>query len=358
MNDYTDRILELLKGHSQFKPLRGDDLVAELRHLDPDTLNDMIDDLQGRGAINRAEITKDGKTYTALWPTGLVPRNLSWKQERDNGKGMFGAQLAHNVQQAAEASRAEIKPETKPAPTKDTTMTRIARPAQSVEEHDQTHDRYAKNVGKVQTSILAVIKPGDVLDVDTIFSRLTIETTLGSVGKTLEVLEKRGLIEMALRFHNKRWRRFFSLPGTDVEAAQHAPVCAEPLCAELPGNLRTLRKIAADDTPAPHVGGPACGPIDLINPPLTAEKEPAQTWADAVCGHIPTPKRSDEAAAPIASQADAPTNPENDGGTHFALFDSGTLLITSGDEFIALTAADATRLASYLSNVHDAMAWG
>ncbi len=346
MNDYTDRILELLKGHSQFKPLRGDDLVAELRHLDPDTLNDMIDDLQGRGAINRAEITKNGKTYTALWPTGLVPRALSWKDERNNGKGLMGAQLAHNLQQDAERSRNTSKPVPTPVPTpaKEPTMTRIARPAQIVEEvapaklvktpHVSNRPRNTGiNGGAVQSAVLAVLEAGGVLDVETIFSRLTVATTKGSVGKILETLGKRGVIEATIQFHNKRHRRFYCMPGTDRAAA---PVCSEPLCAELPGNLRTLRKLGADDHTAD-----AGKTIELINPPFTA----ATT----------APAAPAAPAAPIAPQADAPTLPENDGGTHFALFDSGTLLITSGDEFIALPIAESRRLADYLRNVSDAL---
>ncbi len=343
----SDRILELLKGRSQHKPLLGDDLLAKTG-ADPDEVNEALDDLHGRGALNRAEITRGDRTFTAIWPTGLVPRNLSWKDERNNGKGMMGAQLAHNLQQDAERSRNPPSPVTTPDPTpdptpvptpdatpiKETPMVRIARPAKIVEEATAAPIKTNRprntglNAGRVQTAVMDALRGQGELSVEHIFARLPsdVDTTLGSIGKTLETLAKRGEIIASLKFHNARHRRFYRLG--EAECAQ-----AEPLCSELPGNLRTLRKIGADD----HIAD-AGKMVEPINPPFTT-----------------APAAPD---APIAPQADAPTNPENDGGTHFALFDSGTLLITNGDEFIALTAADATRLASYLSNVHDAMAWG
>jgi hypothetical protein len=311
MNDYTDRILGLLKGCTQNKPLRGDDLAAELHHLTPNAINDLLDDLQGHGALNRAEITRDGETYTALWLTGIMPRTTSWMTDRDAGK-KFSSLAAHNAQQNAEISRTEHKPETKPAPSKEATMTRIARPAQIVEQttSEKPQSKHARrdqqmNTGLVQTAILESIKPGEELDVNEIFSRLKIETTHGSVGKTLELLEKRGIVQMAMRLTHKRWRRFFSLPGTDVETAHQTE-----LCAELPGNLATLRKIVSDDQVA-------------IKSPVI---EPA----------IPTnqikPMRSDEHAT-------------------FAFYDDGALEIYQGDEAVMLQARQVARLVTFLGRI-------
>ncbi len=316
-----DRILELLKGRSQHKPLLGNDLLAKTG-ADPDDVNDALDDLQGRGALNRVEITRGDRTFTALWPTGLVPRNLSWKEERNNGKGLMGAQLAHNVQQDAERSRqaVAIPPiPSIPKPIKEEKpMTRIARSAQIVEPvaAEKLRSPHARldqqlNTGPVQTAILAVLKAGGVLDVDTIFNRLDVPTTKGSCGKTLETLAKRGTIEASLLFHNKRHRRFYCMPGTDR--------AAEPLCSELPCNLATLRRIAADD----HISDSG----KMVDP---AEVRPEVFESDA----------------PI-TRAAAVADLESD-STRFALWDNGSLLLTVGDDIVALQRADVQRLANYL----------
>lgn len=70
-------ILEMLKGSTQIAPMLGDTLL-EKTGVEPDTLNDALDDLQGRGALNRAEITREGSTFTVLWPTGITPRAMGW----------------------------------------------------------------------------------------------------------------------------------------------------------------------------------------------------------------------------------------------------------------------------------------
>lgn len=295
MNDYTDRILELLKGHTQHKPLRGDDLVAQLRNLDPDTLDAMLDDLQGRGALCRAEITKNGHTYTALWPTGLVPRALSWKYERNNGKGLMGGQLAHNVQQAAEQSRQPIPHHSSPI-TEEKPMTRIARPAQIVEKVHETNRPHnlTRNTGTVQQAILEVLRDGGLMDVESIFSNCPVKTSLGSVGKTLETLAKRGTVVVSLKFHNHRNRRFYNLPG-------FVPDTTDPETAADAGKL-----------------------ID-----------PADVQPEVFEGDAPITR----AAAVADLESDS---------TRFALWDNGSLLITVGDEIIALPKPEAQRLATYL----------
>jgi hypothetical protein len=310
VNTLADDILAMLKGHTAQKPLRGDFLLAKL-NLDPDTCNDLLDDLQNRGALNRAEITRAGETYTALWPTGLAPRALSWKAERDNGKGMFGAQPAHNVQQAAEQSRQPARPAPivlphPPMHIPENPMPRIARPAQIVEQAPAEKLRPGKRLnypkgGPVQSAVLAVLEAaGGWLDVDTIFSRLEISTTKGGVGKTLEMLEKRGQIAASIRFHNKRHRRFYApLDGADEVAADRVAEAGKPM---------------REERPADH----------FVN----------------------VDKMVDPADVPALN---------SEGGTHFALFDTGTLLLTSGDDFIALPRAEAQRLADYLRGVSDVL---
>ena len=322
--NHSEHILNMLKGHTAQKPLRGNFVVAKLG-LDPDTINDLLDDLQGRGAINRAEITQNGETYTALWPTGITPRNLSWKQQRDNGVGLMGAQLAHNVQQAAEASRTVIKPETPITSTQEPIMPRISRPAlpvepvELVEPTEPVQDRYAKNNGPAQRVILATFTAGLEQNAREVWEAIDRSVDLGVVKKVLSRLAQRGLLAVENRLSNGKHWNFYRLN--------------EALCSELPGNLRTLSKIGADDHVA-DAGNMVKDPVGwakqsaTINPPFAAE---------------------DIAADP------APDLPENAGGTYFALFDSGTLLITAGDEFIALPIGEAQRLANYLRNVSDAL---
>lgn len=344
-----DRILELLKGRSQHKPLIGDDLLAKTG-ADPDEVNDALNDLQGRGALNRVEITRGDRTFTALWPTGLVPRNLSWKEERNNGKGMMGAQLAHNVQQAAEDSRQPQKPAPTPVPTpvptptppsppaplpltgegshQETPMVRVARPAQITEPvaPEKLRSPHARrdqqmNTGPVQTAILAVLKAGGVLDVETIFNLLVVPTTKGSCGKVLETLAKRGEIEASIRFHNKRHRRYYCMPGTDRAAA---PACSEPLCSELPGNLDTLRRIGADEHDVD--AAKMVKPVDAT-PAIRTHKPP----------HTPTNKPPHE----IRSSNRA----------HFAFYDDGVLEIFQDDSTVTLPPAEVARMVAFLGRI-------
>lgn len=373
-----DRILELLKGRSQHKPLLFDDIYAKTG-ADKADINAAIDDLQGRGALNRAEITRGDRTFTALWPTGLVPRALSWKDERNNGVGLMGANVAHNVQQDAERSRQTVKREAaaplvtrrvaaqekrqqpgsihvsrtatplhvSPNPiTEDQPMTRVSRPPQIVEKvdpaklvetpHASNRPRNTGiNGGAVQSAVLTVLEAGGVLDVDTIYSRLTVPTTNGSVGKILGTLAKRGLIEATIKFHNKRHRRFYCIPGAA------GPACSEPLCSELPGNLATLRKIGADDNGT--VPAQIKGKLERAH--RKAEDETARRGAfDAGPlggGDIHAP---DE---PISRAANA-LDLDGSAKARWALWDNGMLMITSGDDVIALPRAETERLAEFL----------
>lgn len=319
-----DSIMHHLKGHTAQKPMRGDSLLAALG-LEPDTLDSLLDDLQGRGALCRAEITRHGeKTWTALWPTGLVPRAMSWKQERDHGTGT-SADLAHNVQQSAEQSRQSIA-----TLTTENTMTKSAQPAPATKlvvktlESNRPHN-LTRNTGVVQQTVISVLRTGGQMDVESIFAACDVETSLGSVGKTLENLAKRGAVVSTIKFHNHRNRRFYCLPdyvpNTD-DAVDHRHDTA--------ANIATLRRIAADEhTDHDQSAGNLVDPAD-VRPEVFESAVP------------------DAHVTRAAAVADLETS-----SPRWALWDNGSLMITSGDEILALTKADTARLAYYLRNVSD-----
>ena len=384
-----DSILHHLRAATAQKPMRGDDLLAKLG-LEPDTLNELLDDLQGRGALNRAEITRDGKTWTAIWPTGLVPRNLSWKEQRDNGVGVSSL-LAHNVQQAAEQSRTETKPApartrpdrfekpvgsptpatpdqtgqvsktclvsatatpvqtgqvsktcpvSAPITTPETPMPRIARPAfdqtiPAVEAATQAAQPTRKsmlNEGPTQQAIMSVLEGGDELTAAEVYLRIGSKSTKASVGKVLELLTKRGLVTATMRYHNSRHRLFYRLAQADSKPAAPAITAAREAVAsdaDIAGTLEQLRRLGGDD-------------------------QTGQVSKTCPVSDSATPDQTRQVSQTCRVSASVP-NPENDGETHFALFDSGTLLVTTGDDFIALPRADAMRLADYLRGVSDAL---
>jgi len=350
-----DRILELLKGRSQHKPLLGDDLLAKTG-ADPDELNDALDDLQGRGALNRAEITRFDRTFTALWPTGLPPQSASWKQDRDNGKG-HSRLVDYNTLQDKK-HRDEMRnppiyidaPEPTPDPVPAATptleeepiMTRIARPAAIVEPVTQTLTPIKSNrprntginAGRVQSAILAVLRGQGELSVVDIFARLPAEvsTTLGSVGKTLETLAKRGEITASIKFNNARHRRFFQLG--EVECAQVECAQVEPLCAELPGNLATLRKFGADD----HT---ADADESRLKPAPTVADESRLKPAPTACAE----------ATPAIRTHTPPHAIRSSNRAHFAFYDDGVMEIFQDDATVSLPPAEVARMVAFLGRI-------
>ena len=354
-----DSILDMLQGHSQFNPLRGDDLLAKIG-LDPDTLNDLLDDLRGRGALNRAEITKGGETFTALWPTGIPPRQLSWMEQRDNGIG-YSSQLAHNLQQAAEASRTAIKPRSTqtgqvsktcpvfeaPQPQtqqvletcrvfqapaeQERPMPRIARPA-------QVQPSPKKNRGNLQKAILEIVRLSDeALPSEDVYARLEMESTHNSIKKTLEVLAARGLLATESRVLNHRWRMFYSWPKAGGIAAARVAAATDP---EVEGTLEQLRRMGADGdvSPAPVLGTPTAY---AANPAAKAVAVPAgQT------GQV-------SETCPVSSahiEIPQPIKPDGEHAT-FAFYDDGALEIYCGDEAVMLHERQVARLVEFLDRV-------
>lgn len=345
--NHSERILEMLKGSTQTNPTHGAFLLAKTG-LDPDSLNDVLDDLHGRGAINRATITKDGRTWTALWPTGIPPRALSWKQERDLGTGT-SAELAHNVQAAAEASRkmhatAPAKaPVSHTEPAQEKPMPRIAKPA-VVQTQKSPHARTDQqpNIGPVQTEVLAALADGGSLSLDALLERCPSTRSMMSLRKIVQRLAQRGLI-VSTRLKENAQRAYYKLADAPL-------MPAEPLCSELPGNLATLRRIGADDQHLPEE--PAIKPTRSKGhqerdhlahtkptsiPAAEPATEPAQTWADAVCGHIPTPLRD--------------RHPRTEEHATFAFYDDGALEIYQGDETVMLQEKQVARLVAFLGRI-------
>ena len=350
--NHSEHILELLKKHTAQHPMRGDDLVKKLG-IDPDEINDLLDDLQGRGALNRADITRPGhSSFTALWPTGLTPRNTSWKQERDNSKG-FSRMAAHNAQAAAEASRTATKPApvkatvqydeepyvspyTPPAkPQQETAMVRATRPAAVVEtpETPRHPPRPSINTGEVQTAILDALRDNGEMDIADIFAACQTETTLGSVGKTLEKLAQRGLVIPSIKFHNKRHRRFYRLADASKTSAPRKvdAVRASP-----------RPTTATTATTAMPVG---CGEQSEPHRPSATIPSDAEI-AELVAALQPETEPELESLLPADMLGlDLPHAASH---TRWCLWDDGQLLLTLGDDMMVLNQAETQRLATYL----------
>lgn len=301
-----EHILKALAGASSQKPVRGDALLQRLG-VGPDTLNDALEDLRARNAINRSEITKGGETYTVVWPTGVAPAAIPWRGQSINGHTQADARAAHQAAHQA-INRQESSPtrgvqgESEPVapsthvtapqamppveewrPPQEPPMPRIARPANPHNKGRKIN--YPARRAPFTDAVLETLKTmGGAPTSDEVHDQLPAGMgTPGSTDAALRKLRQRGQCQGRRETIRSRNRWVFWTGE-----------------AEPPRREAGRSAGAGKAMPVPH---PAAAPV--------------------------------AAAGNSVGQGDRP---------HFAVWDDGELHIDCGGEMVRLDAADVSRL--------------
>ena len=162
----TDRILAELEGHTRDAPGWLDEIAPRL-DVPPDLLWDAVESLQDAGRIVRCDITRNGQTRVALWPTGMIRPGYTAEQ----------AIIRKHTAARAAKEPAMTDTQTTPEPATTTTPRRLA--------------------GDVQREILAFLDPlteAEAMSPPAIHERITLAGSIGSTRKTLQRLAGLGLI--------------------------------------------------------------------------------------------------------------------------------------------------------------------
>ena len=298
-------ILQALAGTSGQTPMRGDDLLAHLGlGKDPDRVNDALEDLVDRRAVNRAEITRNGHTHTVLWLTGARPAPIG-RAFTINKFTQADAKAAHEAQVQSESSRsASLK--SPPAPL-----------YERGEKNPEQEPDMPRNI--------PIPRPGNPL-----FTKAANGTVMGQVHAALA-----GLTEATAATPEELLPK---CPATASIGSLRATLRTLARRGDLNVRTATARgKVRAFYWPieANAVEEPALKPRDLDA--WEAQAEPAQGRDEA---------RPDPAArAADLLGLDAPV-----GVTRFALWDDGQLLLTVGEDMLVLDAGSTRRLADFLES--------
>lgn len=340
MIDLSAALLKALAGSSAQQPVAMFQLAGKLPGpLVPEAeIAAALFDLVERRAINTARLSADGAAWRDVyWLTGVppapMPRGITIHKHTQ-----ADARAAHETQARAEASRAAsaLAPtdESPPAPpfpkggnNQENPMPRIAKPAQPATTQATATQptsmepptyRRAPN-GAVQAQVYAALA-GRTRDTaalaDELVARCPAASGIDSLKSTLRALARSGRIHEERRpIHGVLRGHYWPLEGADGVTPNVTPnITPAPLNDGHERNLATIRRLAGEDRVAG--AGKTITPTTAPDPGVAA----AQTLdLDA-----------DEAAL------------------RFALWDNGTLMLTQGDEILALPKADARRLAAFL----------